>query len=66
LAKSTTKKVTPLMKQYNAIKGKYPDAMLLFRVGDFYETFGDDAVKAAGVLGIILTKRGLVVKLKQL
>ena len=46
------------MKQYNAIKGKYPDAMLLFRVGDFYETFGDDAVKAAGVLGIILTKRG--------
>jgi DNA mismatch repair protein MutS len=58
LAKSTTKKVTPLMKQYNSIKGKYPDAMLLFRVGDFYETFGDDAVKAAGVLGIILTKRG--------
>jgi len=58
LAKSTSKKVTPLMKQYNAIKGKYPDAMLLFRVGDFYETFGDDAVKAAGVLGIILTKRG--------
>ena len=46
------------MKQYNSIKGKYPDAMLLFRVGDFYETFGDDAVKAAGVLGIILTKRG--------
>ena len=44
------------MKQYNSIKGKYPDAMLLFRVGDFYETFGDDAVKAAGVLGIILTK----------
>ncbi len=46
------------MKQYNSIKGKYPDAMLLFRVGDFYETFGEDAVKAAGVLGIILTKRG--------
>jgi DNA mismatch repair protein MutS len=58
LAKSTTKKVTPLMKQYNAIKEKYPDAMLLFRVGDFYETFGEDAKKAAGVLGIILTKRG--------
>ena len=58
MAKSTSKKVTPLMKQYNSIKGKYPDAMLLFRVGDFYETFGDDAVKAAGVLGIILTKRG--------
>jgi DNA mismatch repair protein MutS len=58
LAKSPTKKVTPLMKQYNTIKGKYPDAMLLFRVGDFYETFGKDAEKAAGVLGIILTKRG--------
>jgi len=52
------KKVTPLMKQYNAIKVKYPDAMLLFRVGDFYETFGEDAKKAAKVLGIILTKRG--------
>ncbi len=52
------KKVTPLMKQYNAIKVKYPDAMLLFRVGDFYETFGEDAKKAAQVLGIILTKRG--------
>ncbi len=52
------KKVTPLMKQYNAIKVKYPDAMLLFRVGDFYETFGEDAEKAAQVLGIILTKRG--------
>lgn len=46
------------MKQYNAIKLKYPDAMLLFRVGDFYETFGEDAKKAAGVLGITLTKRG--------
>ncbi|SEP69739.1 DNA mismatch repair protein MutS [Hyunsoonleella jejuensis] len=52
------KKATPLMKQYNAIKAKYPDALLLFRVGDFYETFGSDAVKAAGILGIILTKRG--------
>ena len=51
-------KVTPLMKQYNAIKVKYPDAMLLFRVGDFYETFGEDAKKASKVLGIILTKRG--------
>jgi DNA mismatch repair protein MutS len=48
---------TPLMKQYNAIKAKYPDALLLFRVGDFYETFGEDAVKAAGILGIVLTKR---------
>ena len=46
------------MKQYNAIKAKYPDAMLLFRVGDFYETFGKDAIKAAGILGITLTKRG--------
>ena len=46
------------MKQYNQIKEKYPDAILLFRVGDFYETFGTDAVKAASVLGIILTKRG--------
>ncbi|TXE06318.1 DNA mismatch repair protein MutS [Seonamhaeicola algicola] len=52
------KKETPLMKQYNAIKAKYPDALLLFRVGDFYETFGEDAVKTAGILGIILTKRG--------
>ena len=51
-------KETPLMKQYNRIKAKYPDALLLFRVGDFYETFGQDAVKAAGILGIILTKRG--------
>jgi DNA mismatch repair protein MutS len=46
------------MKQYNSIKAKYPDAMLLFRVGDFYETFGEDAKKAAEILGIILTKRG--------
>ncbi|MBJ6369366.1 DNA mismatch repair protein MutS [Snuella sedimenti] len=53
-----TKKETPLMKQYNTIKAKYPDALLLFRVGDFYETFGEDAVKTAGILGIILTKRG--------
>ena len=51
-------KETPLMKQYNRIKAKYPDALLLFRVGDFYETFGKDAIKAAGILGIILTKRG--------
>ena len=46
------------MKQYNEIKNKYPDACLLFRVGDFYETFGEDAVRAAGILGITLTKRG--------
>ena len=48
---------TPLMKQYNAIKAKYPDALLLFRVGDFYETFGEDAIKAAAILGIVLTRR---------
>ncbi|NAS29350.1 DNA mismatch repair protein MutS [Flavobacteriaceae bacterium R38] len=55
---SKTKKETPLMKQYNQIKAKYPDALLLFRVGDFYETFGEDAVKTSKILGIILTKRG--------
>ena len=55
--KERTKKVTPLMKQYNTIKTKYPDALLLFRVGDFYETFGEDAVKASKILGIILTHR---------
>jgi DNA mismatch repair protein MutS len=58
LAKTKGKRETPLMKQYNSIKAKYPDAILLFRVGDFYETFGEDAKKAAEVLGIILTKRG--------
>ncbi|MEM6719176.1 MAG: DNA mismatch repair protein MutS [Bacteroidota bacterium] len=57
MAKSSAKKVTPLMKQYNSIKSKYPDAMLLFRVGDFYETFGEDAVKAANILGIVQTYR---------
>jgi DNA mismatch repair protein MutS len=51
------KKETPLMKQFNKIKAKYPDAILLFRVGDFYETFGEDAVKSAKTLGITLTKR---------
>lgn len=55
MAKSTTE--TPLMVQHNAIKAKYPDAILLFRVGDFYETFGQDAVKTSAVLGITLTKR---------
>ena len=49
---------SPLMKQYNAIKAKYPGALLLFRVGDFYETFKEDAVTASKVLGITLTKRG--------
>ena len=54
---SKVKSETPLMKQYNSIKSKYPDALLLFRVGDFYETFGEDAIKASKVLGIILTSR---------
>src|SRR5210317_1720454 len=45
------------MKQYNGIKTKYPDALLLFRVGDFYETFGEDAITAAKILGIVLTNR---------
>src|SRR6478736_4688960 len=49
---------TPLMKQYAAIKAKYPGALLLFRVGDFYETFGEDAIMASQILGIVLTKRG--------
>jgi len=57
LSTKTTKE-TPLMKQYNSIKAKYPDACLLFRVGDFYETFGEDAVRTAKILGITLTKRG--------
>ncbi len=56
MAKTATKE-TPLMQQYNTIKGKYPGALLLFRVGDFYETFGEDAVRASGILGIVLTKR---------
>jgi DNA mismatch repair protein MutS len=50
-------KVTPLMKQYHAVKKKHPDAMVLFRVGDFYETFGEDAIKAARILNIVLTNR---------
>jgi DNA mismatch repair protein MutS len=49
---------TPLMKQYNAIKAKHPGALLLFRVGDFYETFGEDAIKASKILDIVLTRRG--------
>lgn len=48
---------TPLMKQYFSVKSKYPEAILLFRVGDFYETFGEDAITASKVLGIVLTKR---------
>lgn len=57
-AKEKAAKETPLMKQYNEIKAKYPDACLLFRVGDFYETFGEDAIRASKILGIVLTKRG--------
>jgi DNA mismatch repair protein MutS len=55
MSKATTE--TPLMQQHRAIKQRYPDAVLLFRVGDFYETFGEDAVVASQVLGITLTKR---------
>jgi len=51
------KKETPLMKQYNQIKAKHPQALLLFRVGDFYETFGEDAIIASKILGIVLTHR---------
>lgn len=57
MAKATKPKLTPLMQQHAAIKSKYPDAVLLFRVGDFYETFGQDAIIAADVLGITLTRR---------
>lgn len=56
MAKSKSSE-TPLMRQYNQIKSKHPDALLLFRVGDFYETFGEDAVKASKILGIVLTAR---------
>ena len=58
MVQEKTNTETPLMKQYMAIKVKYPGAMLLFRVGDFYELFGEDAIKASGILGITLTKRG--------
>jgi DNA mismatch repair protein MutS len=58
LSKTVESIETPLMKQFNAIKGKYPGAILLFRVGDFYETFGEDAIKASKILDITLTKRG--------
>lgn len=58
MAETKTTTETPLQKQYNAIKAKYPGALLLFRVGDFYETFGQDAIAASKVLDIVLTKRG--------
>ncbi len=54
----TKDEVTPMMKQFYDFKAKHPDALLLFRCGDFYETYGDDAVAAADILGITLTKRG--------
>jgi len=57
MSKTKATKQTPLMKQYNAIKAKHPGALLLFRVGDFYETFGEDAIKASKILDIVLTKR---------
>ena len=57
-ATATVQKETPLMAQYKRMKAKYPDALLLFRVGDFYETFGSDAISASRILGIVLTKRG--------
>ena len=57
MSKVKAKSETPLMKQYNSIKSKHPDALLLFRVGDFYETFGKDAITASNVLGITLTAR---------
>ncbi|MFT5954511.1 MAG: DNA mismatch repair protein MutS [Cyclobacteriaceae bacterium] len=57
MSKSKKPAETPLMKQYNAIKAKYPGALLLFRVGDFYETFSDDAITASKILDIVLTKR---------
>ena len=57
MAKPKAIKETPLMKQYNAIKAKHPGALLLFRVGDFYETFGEDAIRASKILDIVLTKR---------
>jgi len=57
LTKVKERKETPLMGQYNQIKAKYPDALLLFRVGDFYETFGQDAITASNILGIVLTAR---------
>ncbi len=55
--KDTSNDTTPLMRQYNSFKAKYPDAILLFRVGDFYETFGEDAIKTSSILGITLTSR---------
>jgi DNA mismatch repair protein MutS len=58
MAETKSSTETPLQKQYNAIKAKYPGALLLFRVGDFYETFGTDAITASKVLDIVLTKRG--------
>ena len=57
-AKKKAKKISPMMEQYYQVKGKYPDTIILIRVGDFYETFGEDAITVSSVLGITLTKRG--------
>ncbi|HSG68682.1 MAG TPA: hypothetical protein VK994_08245, partial [Bacteroidales bacterium] len=57
MAKENNIVETPLMKQYNAIKARHPDALLLFRVGDFYETFSQDAITTSRILGIVLTRR---------
>ncbi|MFI3266994.1 MAG: hypothetical protein R3Y15_07575, partial [Rikenellaceae bacterium] len=57
MAKTKTPTETPLMKQYFTIKAQHSDAILLFRVGDFYETFGEDAIRASAILGITLTRR---------
>ena len=56
-SKTKEKKETPLMQQYYSIKAKHPGALLLFRVGDFYETFSEDAIKTSKILGIVLTQR---------
>ena len=57
MANKGSKELTPMMKQFFDLKAKHPDALLLFRCGDFYETYCDDAVIAAGILGITLTHR---------
>jgi DNA mismatch repair ATPase MutS len=57
MAEEKKKKETPLMEQYNKVKAQHPDAILLFRMGDFYETFGADAIKTSSILGITLTRR---------
>lgn len=55
---------TPMLKQYNAVKKQHPDALLLYRCGDFYETYGEDAVTASAILGITLTMRGKILQMR--